>query len=331
MIDRYEQGTPREWKKNIFAGCWKTICWRPHFTKRSYSLNLFTSLYDTNSFHECFCSAYITWLDTQTNNNWHLGRKILFRSNKLKMKFSISLMLSTTLIVISMELNEAHYYEHIIDKIHKEYDTTGVTIISGHNDLCKYYWNVHFPFNEIYIWWWITAFEHITVWYEVVSRLSDKGIAIQIINFTQYEDSLKIRNHYNGRSLIVIAIATIEELHTVESITEDLYISYSIWLIFFRGHANKNVCDFCLNPHGSLANAGFAAKVLVACCNSSEIEEWKYSVDNHTNTQKQDSLRHGQLVKKSFPNGLVNDGRYSLNGQVLRVAAVEVNKSKDFL
>lgn len=154
--------------------------------------------------------------------------------------------------------------------------------------------------------------------------LSNEGIPTRFINFRQAEDELGVRSKIPGRALIVITITKMEELHTFESKIKHLRIRYAIWLIIFTRDARQDVCEFCRNPHGILSNPRFGSKVLISCCDSNMIEEWRYNPENRTRKLEVGRVMKDNLKIVWISDELHNRRRYSLNGQTLRIAADRV-------
>ncbi|THK33022.1 probable glutamate receptor [Diachasma alloeum] len=221
------------------------------------------------------------------------------------MKFANSSIFSIVSIVIFFELSEAHYYGPVIKDVHDQFGRTEVIIVPQTN----YF-----------------SFENIMIWHETTRILSNEGISTVILNTRHFEEKLKTYNKETTRSLIVIALDTIEELHAFESTTQDLHMSYAIWLIFFTRDADRDVCEFCRNPQESLSNMKLGSRILISCCAFNTIEEWRYAGKNRTERQELGRLNRDDRGIVWFSNKQVADihgGRYSLAGRGLRIVAVK--------
>ncbi|THK33023.1 probable glutamate receptor [Diachasma alloeum] len=221
------------------------------------------------------------------------------------MKFAISTIFLSVSIVIFCELSEAYYYAPVIKDVHNQFGRTEVIIVVPQTN--------HF------------SFENIMIWHETTRTLSNEGISVVILN-TRPDEKLKIYSEKTTRSLIVIALDTIEELHAFESITKDLHMSYAIWLIFFTKGDDRDVCEFCRNPHKSLSDMKLGSRVLISCCTSNTIEEWRYDGKNHTERQELGRFKKDDRGIVWFSNEQVADihgGIYSLAGRGLRIVVVK--------
>ncbi|THK33021.1 glutamate receptor ionotropic, kainate 1-like [Diachasma alloeum] len=218
------------------------------------------------------------------------------------MKFSIPLIFFITFILAFFKLNGAHYHGPLLKAVHSKYKTNGGIIVSGTGHM---------------------SFGRTTIWHEAVRMLSNDGIFTVIVNLRQFGDKLKSYSGGRMSLLIVIAIDTVEELHSFESMSKDFHLSYAVWLILFSRDASQDVCDFCRNPHDSLSNLGFGSKVLVSCCDSDMIEEWWSIGENRIERQELGRLMDDNQGILWLSEELVNRRRYSLNGQELRIVTVQ--------
>ncbi|THK33024.1 glutamate receptor ionotropic, kainate 2-like [Diachasma alloeum] len=217
------------------------------------------------------------------------------------MQFFIFLILLCTSSVIIVKLNEAHFYGPAIKAVHDKFEANGVAITAGINHL---------------------SFEQLTVWHETSRFLSNEGISTLIVSFQQLRDIWKTQPTYTTSSLIVIAFETFEELHTFELIIKTFHMNYAVWLIFFMRDADREVCHFCRNPHGTIANLKFGTRILISCCDSNMIEEWWSIGENLPKRQEIGRLMDENFTISWFSDELMNGDKYSLKGASLRITAV---------
>ncbi|XP_011311752.1 probable glutamate receptor [Fopius arisanus] len=225
------------------------------------------------------------------------------------MKFLILLVLWTLCIISPAALvHEGNYYGSIIKNVYEKYRSAGVIIALASSD---------------------RDLERGTLWYETTRMLSNGGISTLILDFKQFESRL---NEYIGKtypSLIVIDLNVIDELHSLESITKNLDMSYSVWLIFFSQHNNYDICNFCRNPPSNFMNLNFGSKALILCCDSEIIEEWWCTEKHCPKRQALAQLMNGNLYISWFHDKWLRDRRNSMDGQRLRVAVEMEQQATD--
>lgn len=165
------------------------------------------------------------------------------------------------------------------------------------------------------------ALRQLTIGYDTCRMLSNEGIPSIVINFTKFKERL---THYVNeivRPLVVIALDTMKEVHTFEKIVQDFTMSYPIWLILFSG---QDICDYCRNPTGNPLHLRFDSQVLISCCDSSVIEEWWSPTVNYTKRQTIGGWINKDNKFKWQVNASLYSRRNSLEGRILRIAAVKV-------
>ncbi|THK33005.1 probable glutamate receptor [Diachasma alloeum] len=213
-----------------------------------------------------------------------------------------SLILWTTCMASPIVFShEVTHYGSLIKNIYDKYGRTGVIIASATSHL---------------------SFEKTSTWHELTGMLSNEGISALIIDFRQFENRLKVYIEKTYPPLIVIDLDTVEALHSFEIITKNADMSYSVWLIFFSGDVDHDVCKYCREPHGNLFNLNFGSKALISCCASKMIEEWWSTQKNHTKRQNVARLTNENPGIVWFSQKLISDGRQSMDGQILRVTAL---------
>lgn len=169
----------------------------------------------------------------------------------------------------------------------------------------------------------ITALEKITIRHESVRVLSGEGVSVRNVKLSQ----LKAVKEQTTRLLFVMVFDTLDELQTFQTVTKDFHMSYAIWLIFFAGDANQDVCEFCRkSPHDQLSNPEIDSTVLTSCCDPNIIEKWRHIGNNRTDEQEIGRLTDENFEIVGLSVELVKSHRYKqMNGKELRIAVLEVN------
>ncbi|XP_063995359.1 probable glutamate receptor isoform X2 [Diachasmimorpha longicaudata] len=224
------------------------------------------------------------------------------------MRFLVSFILWTIIIALLILLSHGtKNYGPLIKNIHAKYGNSGVIVVSSTSYL---------------------SFEKTTIWHETYRTLSNEGISTLIIDFSQFEERLKVYIERTHRPFVVIHIDTMEALYSFEVIAHNLQMGYPHWLIIFDSDADPRVCETCRNLHGNIFNLNFDSKVLISCCKSTMIEEW-WSIDmKRVKTQEIARFNNENFEIEWFTDEVLSQRRHSMDGQILRIAAVVEAKTK---
>lgn len=170
----------------------------------------------------------------------------------------------------------------------------------------------------------IAAFRMATICHETTKILSNEGISTLIIPLTQFQARLKFYLDKAQRPLMVFGVDTAEDWDGLKKITNNLDMTFVNWFLLIHQNAGQNVCEYCRNPQENVLNLKFTSKIIVSCCGSNMIDEW-WSVKK-THTKKLHvgnlSIEYAKIVW--FFNDFINPHRHSMDGEILRIAAVKV-------
>ncbi|THK32979.1 glutamate receptor ionotropic, kainate 2 [Diachasma alloeum] len=194
------------------------------------------------------------------------------------------------------------YYGSLIDEFYKIHDADGILIVSSTN---------------------YHSFGSLTFWHEMSRKMSNRGRAADMVNFQELTPTLQLYRRQNVRPLFVIFIKNMKEVHFFGRITKTLNRSNSLWVILFSGDSSGDACEFCRHPEGNLFNLKFNSKVIVACCESTIIQEWWTSTGNRTHIGEL-----GRWIDESrgiewFSDKSLYERRTSLEGRPFHINIVQ--------
>uniref|UniRef100_A0A0C9QLX8 GRIK2_2 protein n=1 Tax=Fopius arisanus TaxID=64838 RepID=A0A0C9QLX8_9HYME len=220
------------------------------------------------------------------------------------MKFAI-LMLCLTIVhssFLSNDIAKMKYYRSLIDHLHRENYAKGVLIISNVDYNC---------------------FDEMTYWHETSRKMSNRGIATDIVNFKVLKQNLPFYTNQIRHILFVIIIQNMDEVNLFAEINFNSNWSESPWVILFSGNNNQDVCEFCREPHRNVFNLKFNSDIVVVCCNSTDINEWWSATGDYTQVRKLAQWIDEKRGVEWLPKKSLYERRTSLEGRPLRIGIVK--------
>ncbi|XP_011313488.1 uncharacterized protein, partial [Fopius arisanus] len=153
--------------------------------------------------------------------------------------------------------------------------------------------------------------------------MSEKRIAMGLVNFEQFKSRLEFYNSRTVRPLVVALFSKMEAINNFGELAAHIDMSYPVWLFLFTSEGNSDICKFCRNPYRNLLNLRFNSEALVSCCSSGIIDEWWSKTTNHTNTRELGKWNQERRKIEWFTESSLYNRRSSVEGREFRVAIVK--------
>lgn len=159
-----------------------------------------------------------------------------------------------------------------------------------------------------------------TLMLHLVREFSSKNVLSLTANYTE------ILNHYSSyykrivRPLIVVLLASEEDVASFRDTTRAYDMSYPQWLVIFMDLSIK----FCESPKNNIFNLKFDTNMLVKCYGNSTLREWYSCHDGEINTFELAEWT-ATMGLRLRTNKTLYERRHSIGGKFLRVATVMVN------
>uniref|UniRef100_A0A0C9RN71 Gria1 protein n=1 Tax=Fopius arisanus TaxID=64838 RepID=A0A0C9RN71_9HYME len=218
------------------------------------------------------------------------------------MKFCVISMLFYFTCINPLDGLDVIDYGSLIENIYDTYGTAGIIIASSAN---------------------YQSFSRLTVWHRITKMMSEKRIAMGLVNFEQFKSRLEFYNSRTVRPLVVALFSKMEAINNFGELAAHIDMSYPVWLFLFTSEGNSDICKFCRNPYRNLLNLRFNSEALVSCCSSGIIDEWWSKTTNHTNTRELGKWNQERRKIEWFTESSLYNRRSSVEGREFRVAIVK--------